>query len=893
MDIQWKCSFDNVDHRKHLEDLLPPDYRYQVTKFKIVQDPENPNPPLMETQFEARVYANVCHEQGLSNVLMDFSSITDTAYNQQTGDRRKGKNVIFSGSRKCVHNVRKQDNKDTNEPRKDKTENKNCDCPANVTFQLKKSPVHHHDENCDHFSLRIDFNYVHNHPIKCAEAYAFSPVSNDTRNRFLQYFEDGESPSSAYRHNKAFLKAKYKEEYPKISSNRSYAPDYKWVYNFSSKFNKEKFGRLNGPESIAKAIEYAKKYNTKHGEELCHVWQRPDGHYIVIIHEPMTNRVHSTLPQAGDIVFIDSTSSLDRVDSKYFRLLTVSPAGGLPLGAIITSSESEEILTEALTLFKNTLPSSAFYHRGPLGPALWMTDDCSALINSLAKVWPSSKQLLCTFHLLQAVWRWLWSGAHQIHMSDRKHLINLFQDVVYARSSEDYENAKRKLFQDDVIMNKNYEHYLDHLDTSYFGRKEAWALSVRYEEELPTHNCNTNNYCESAFRVLKDQDLNRIRRFNLPDLLDFFLEDESSHYRDKLVDLGNGRRLPVKSRYEGKSCNIPKDEVCELEAGITYMVKSQSKEDKFYLLDMRSGYCQCSLGCSSGPCPHKNAVQKHYNIAEFSVIPTFDQKIRRIYHFIALGFHLEDNHYRSFKKRGADEDLGNYVREHTEPQQSSSSTSVTSHHDVQQEDMVADNEVINEEQHDAVNDEEEHDAANDEEEDYGNGDDDGLDISNDHEDDAASDEEEQNEEKEKFWEMHMENVQFTKQMVDNNWKDENFKKAFISFVKKYKTAVTSNPNTFVRNLYTFGNNKNMKNSRTIPLQSTAVARRAAQYKAKGQGRTATIQGRRPKEVPQQSVPDPENDGLVYHTYPTSSQSKKRKVAHSLGKSIDENRQNAR
>ena len=60
MDIQWKCSFDNVDHRKHLEDLLPPDYRYQVTKFKVVQDPENPNPPLMETQFEARVYANVC-----------------------------------------------------------------------------------------------------------------------------------------------------------------------------------------------------------------------------------------------------------------------------------------------------------------------------------------------------------------------------------------------------------------------------------------------------------------------------------------------------------------------------------------------------------------------------------------------------------------------------------------------------------------------------------------------------------------------------------------------------------------------------------------------------------------------------------------------------------------
>ena len=204
--------------------------------------------------------------------------------------------------------------------------------------------------------------------------------------------------------------------------------------------------------------------------------------------------------------------------------------------------------------------------------------------------------------------------------------------------------------------------------------------------------------------------------------------------------------------------------------------------------------------------------------------------------------------------------------------------------------MDADNGVNDEEQHDVDNDEEEHDAfddeeqhdaINDEEEHDGNG----LDISN-------IDEDDEDEEKEKFWEMHMQNVQLTKEVVDNNWKDENFKKAFKSYVKKYKTAVTSNPNTFVRQLYTFGNNKKMKNSRTIPLQSTAVARRAAQYKAKGQGRTPTVQGRRPKEVPQQSVPDPENDGLVYHTYPTS-QSKKRKVVHSLGKSIEDNRQNAR
>ena len=34
-------------------------------------------------------------------------------------------------------------------------------------------------------------------------------------------------------------------------------------------------------------------------------------------------------------------------------------------------------------------------------------------------------------------------------------------------------------------------------------------------------------------------------------------------------------------------------------------------------------------------------------------------------------------------------------------------------------------------------------------------------------------------------------------------------------------------------------------------------------------------------------------GVVYHTMPTSSSAKKRKLAHNLGKAVEENRQNAR
>ena len=77
---------------------------------------------------------------------------------------------------------------------------------------------------------------------------------------------------------------------------------------------------------------------------------------------------------------------------------------------------------------------------------------------------------------------------------------------------------------------------------------------------------------------------------------------------------------------------------------------------------------------------------------------------------------------------------------------------------------------------------------------------------------------------------------------------------------------------------TFGYYENMKKSRTI--------------------RTTTIQGRRSKELSQQSKPDPDHYlfwCLVYHThtYPTSRQAKRKEVVHSLDKSTEDNKhQNA-
>ena len=150
------------------------------------------------------------------------------------------------------------------------------------------------------------------------------------------------------------------------------------------------------------------------------------------------------------------------------------------------------------------------------------------------------------------------------------------------------------------------------------------------------------------------------------------------------------------------------------------------------------------------------------------------------------------------------------------------------------------------------------------------------------------------EDKQKCWEMHLQNMELTKEMFNKNWEDHTFQTAFKSHVKRYRKAVTGNPNTFVSFLYTL-QDKKMKNSRNIPISKVSEARR--RWKAHGQGRTPAIMGRRNKDIPNKSemlVDDTDHEGgVVYHTMPTSSSAKKRKLAHNLGKAVEENRQNAR
>ncbi len=52
----------------------------------------------------------------------------------------------------------------------------------------------------------------------------------------------------------------------------------------------------------------------------------------------------------------------------------------------------------------------------------------------MRKTWQTAEILLCTFHFLQNIWRWLLNIKHGIHCDERQILMNLVRKLVYAKT---------------------------------------------------------------------------------------------------------------------------------------------------------------------------------------------------------------------------------------------------------------------------------------------------------------------------------------------------------------------------------------------------------------------------------------------------------------------------
>lgn len=113
------------------------------------------------------------------------------------------------------------------------------------------------------------------------------------------------------------------------------------------------------------------------------------------------SKIHQEFWESREVVFVDTTSHVDQINTALTPLLCASPVGALPLGVIFTSSQEETSYTKGFLLLKKVLGERAFYSQGH--PKVFIMDSSDRMRKALRTVWPEAEQFLCVFHILQQV----------------------------------------------------------------------------------------------------------------------------------------------------------------------------------------------------------------------------------------------------------------------------------------------------------------------------------------------------------------------------------------------------------------------------------------------------------------------------------------------------------
>lgn len=339
--------------------------------------------------------------------------------------------------------------------------------------------------------------------------------------------------------------------------------------------------------------------------------------------------MHRAVKHSAELVFVDASGNMDRYNARVFLLLTHSSAGGLPLGVLILPNEQTTTIIAALQLYSTLLDAECFGGRGQQGPVVFMTDDSTAERNALHTVFPDAQLLLCAFHVLQAFWRFLWDHKSGIAKEHRQYLFSFLKGMVYAQTEAKLESEFSKAMEDSCVQRHvNVHSHLQQL----FSRRQEWAQCCR--SDLPVRGNNTNNFCESAMRVVKDEILQRTKAFNLQQLVDFMTTRFDSHYQRRLLDVANGRFTA--SRFYSKSTCIDLQSIKQVESDL-FEVSSEKSADTKYVVDMSVGRCTCPKGNTGGPCKHQAAVVQNFNRHSWNFLPVNDPDMRKLFYFVATG----------------------------------------------------------------------------------------------------------------------------------------------------------------------------------------------------------------------------------------------------------------
>ena len=556
-----------------------------------------------------------------------------------------GSKVLFRQDLHCQHGF-KPATKDTSKKRSQSKQtltstvrDKKTACTSKLTVRVYAKTatyVKKHGYSSLTHNCHVDMYHNHNHPVGSAHVLSFRPISPETVRIFCEYFKAGHSAASAHRTHEMMLLGE--DDFELKIADRAINPSLSDVNHLFQNWREMEMGPPDGKELFERLELEVVQYNEMHaihgGQALLQKYEKDSQALILAICTPLMVRAHTLLCQSGEYIFCDATANLDGHNVAAFVLSTSHCGGGIPLGVIITSDETQHTLTRAFQCLLQVLPHGAFYGRTiENGPTVVITDDSSTERSAIQSIWPDCTLLLCTFHFLQSKWTWLWDSKNGIKKNDRSQLMILLKELVFAESEYDL-LAKYQLLLENQCA-QQYPKFLKRIGHVWESRKE-WALC--YRKKLIIRGNNTNNYAEIGMRIIKDLVFCRVKAYNLVQMFYFFTKNIDDYYCTRLLSLGHNRLdCHIARRYRGLSASsIPKESIVKI-TNEQFEVPSKTQEGMTYVVDIALGICSCPAGSNGSACVHQAAVSLHYCTDSINSAPALSIDSRLRFVELALG----------------------------------------------------------------------------------------------------------------------------------------------------------------------------------------------------------------------------------------------------------------
>ncbi|XP_070533937.1 uncharacterized protein [Ptychodera flava] len=302
------------------------------------------------------------------------------------------------------------------------------------------------------------------------------------------------------------------------------------------------------------------------------------------------------------MIFVDATyRGITAYGYAFYAVVVRSDIGhGVPVAYIIISKEDKDVLERCFSKIKSKV--------NEIYPRVIMVDKDQTEISALSSVFPQSDILLCWFHVLQAVHRWITkrAGGGLAGTSNAEHRNLVIQAMLKMKNcstEEDFRQTSGKCLDeiDKAIGHNLVSKYL--LD-EWISVAHMWC---HFGRKMFHEGQDTNNIAERFFHSMKYQFLKGIANRRLDDLL-HLLSAKVETYYSYLEGLKLAGRLPSTSNTQCEAANRM------IQNGLGHgrdfdscgilMVPSETVNGHVYKVDLVRYTCECFKFLKGELCKH-------------------------------------------------------------------------------------------------------------------------------------------------------------------------------------------------------------------------------------------------------------------------------------------------